>query len=186
MRLGAAFVAICMVLIAGSAGAALYFAFGFNGAEAIIISIAVLTALGLYNSVSTGLGLKTVVSGQLRDLSRGSADLARQVAEMGRRLADLEKRFENALDKTRAATDPIAVEISELGTLVKQIAETVATHEAAFGELARPEPVPETADSAAAEPLAPEPARAAEPAAASKPAPPAAAEPAKRGIDETK
>src|SRR5262245_64972976 len=123
MRLGALFVALCMVLIAGSAGAALYFAFGFHAAEAVIVGIAVLTALGLYNSVSTGIGLRTVVSNQLRDLARGNADLARQVAEMGRRVAELESRCDSALDKTRAATDPLAVEISELGTLVKQLAE---------------------------------------------------------------
>ena len=184
MRLGAAFVALCMVLIAGSAGAALYFAFGFNGAEALIVAIAVLTALGLYNSVSTGLGLQTDVSGQLRDLSRGNADVARQVAEMGRRLADLETRSESALDKTRAATDPLAVEISELGTLVKQIAETVASHEVALCELSQAQPIPETTAHDAVEPPSPEPARLADAAVASEPAPPAAPEePASSRVD---
>src|SRR3954465_1841294 len=150
MRLGALFVAFCMVLIAGSVGAALYFGFGFRAAEALIVSIAVLTALGLYNSVSTGLGIRSMAASQMRDLSRGTADMARQVAEMGRRLADLETRFETAIDRTRAATDPLAVEIGELGTLMKQIAESVAIHEAALNELARPERPARPAPQAAA------------------------------------
>jgi cyclic-di-GMP phosphodiesterase TipF (flagellum assembly factor) len=128
-----------MVLIAGSAGAALYFGFGFRAAEALIIAIAVLTALGLYNSVTTGIGMRSVLHAQLRDLGRGNADMARQVAEIGRRLADLEGRVDTALDRTRAATDPLAVEIGELGTIVKQLAETAAEHEAALNELAKPE-----------------------------------------------
>ncbi len=42
MRLGALFVAVCMTVIAASAGAVVYFAFGFTGADAITVAIAVL------------------------------------------------------------------------------------------------------------------------------------------------
>ena len=103
--------------------------------ESVIVALAVLTALGLYNTVSTRLGVRAVVGSQLDDLSRGNADLARQVAEMGRRLAALEGRMDSVQNRARAATDPLAVEIGELGTLVKQLAETVAAHEARFSEL---------------------------------------------------
>src|SRR5262249_5930009 len=42
MRLGAAFVAICMVLIAGALGAILYLWAGLSGVEASVVAIAVL------------------------------------------------------------------------------------------------------------------------------------------------
>jgi cyclic-di-GMP phosphodiesterase TipF (flagellum assembly factor) len=97
----------------------------------------VLTVLAVYNTVSTRMGMRTVVGSQLTDLSRGSADLARQVAEIGHRLETLESKVENTLDKTRAVTDPLAVELGELGTLVKQIADTVAAHATSLTELKR-------------------------------------------------
>ena len=137
MRLGAIFIAICMVLIAGSAGVVAFLAFAFSMTEAIAIALAVLVVLAVYNAVSARLGLRTAVGSQLTDLSRGGADLARQVAEMGRRLATLESKVENTLDKSRAVTDPLAVELGELGALVKQIADTVATHETSLTALKR-------------------------------------------------
>src|SRR5262249_31481949 len=136
MRLGAMFVAACMVLIASSAGAVVHLALGFKPAEAATVAVAVLTALAIYNAVSTRVGVRTVVGSQLRDLSRGNSDMARQLAELERSLSSLERRVQGTLDKARAATDPLAVEISELGGLVRQLAETVAAHEAKLGELA--------------------------------------------------
>jgi len=49
----------------------------------------------------------------------------RLVAELNRRIGAVESRGE----RIRGAADPVAAEISELGTLVKQLAETVAAHE---------------------------------------------------------
>ena len=133
LRLGAIFIAVCMVLIAASLGAVLYLLFGLSGSESIIVALAVLTALALYNAVTTRLRDRSDVGGQIADLSRGTADLARQVAELGRRTAALEgqgdKLADSAAEKARAATEPLAAEIGELGTLVKQLAETVAVHE---------------------------------------------------------
>jgi cyclic-di-GMP phosphodiesterase TipF (flagellum assembly factor) len=137
MRLGALFVAVCMTVIAASAGAVVYFAYGFTGADAIIVAIAALTALALYNAVSTRMNIRSVVGPQLTELSRGSADLARQLAEMGRRLAAVESRLERSLAKGEATIEPLAVEISELGTLVDQLAETVAIHETQLTEIER-------------------------------------------------
>jgi len=152
MRLAAIFVAICMILIAGSAGAVVYLALGFKPAEAATVAVAVLTALAIYNAVSTRVGVRTVVGSQLRDLSRGNSDMARQLAEVERSLASLERRVQGTLDKARAATDPLAVEISELGGLVRQLAETVAAHEAKLDELAAPKAAP--AQAPVAEPAA--------------------------------
>src|ERR1700722_12831907 len=94
MRLGALFVAVCMTVIAASAGAVAYFAYGVSAADAIVVAIAALTALALYNAVSTRMNVRSVVGPQLPELSRGSADLARQLAELGRRVATVESRIE--------------------------------------------------------------------------------------------
>jgi cyclic-di-GMP phosphodiesterase, flagellum assembly factor TipF len=140
MRLGAIFIAFCMAIIAGSAGAIAYLYLGVSTSEAVTAAVATLLALVLYNTVSSRMGLRSVVGRQLADLSRGGGDLARQVAEMGRRLAALEGKFETALDQTRAVTDPLTVETGELGTLVKQLAETVAGHQTILEALARNSP----------------------------------------------
>jgi cyclic-di-GMP phosphodiesterase TipF (flagellum assembly factor) len=137
MRLGAIFVAICMVIIAVSAGAAIYFYFGVSVSEAATVTVATLTALAIYNAISMRIGVGAAAGHQLADLARGTADLARQVAEIGRRLAAMEARVEAALDRTRAVTDPLTVEIGELGTLVKHLAETVAAHQTALDTLPR-------------------------------------------------
>src|SRR3974390_1388625 len=125
VRLGAIFVAICMVLISGSFGAVLYLWFGLTGAESSLVGLASLTALALYNTVSTRLRDRGDVGSHIADLSRGTADLARQVAELGRRVAAIEGNVDGALDKAHAAAKPLNAEIGELGTLVKQLAETV-------------------------------------------------------------
>jgi cyclic-di-GMP phosphodiesterase TipF (flagellum assembly factor) len=175
MRLGAIFVAVCMTVIAASAGAVVYFAYGFTGADAIIVAIAALTALALYNAVSTRMNVRSVVGPQLTELSRGGADLARQLAEMGRRLAVVESRMERTLAKGEATIEPLAVEISELGTLVDQLAETVSIHETQLTEIERtrierskpapsrperPSFEPAKSEIAKPEPAKPEPAKA--------------------------
>jgi cyclic-di-GMP phosphodiesterase TipF (flagellum assembly factor) len=192
MRLSAIFVAVCMTVIAASAGAVVYFAYGFTGADAIIVAIAALTALSLYNAVSTRMNVRSVVGPQLNELSRGSADLARQLAEVGRRLAAVETRMERTLTKGEAAIEPMAVEISELGALLDQLAGTVAAHETQLRdiELSRIErselealrrkaakPERHSAEPAKSEIAKPEPVRA-EPARAERSDPPPASAPA--------
>ena len=140
VRLGAIFVAVCMVLISSSFGAVLYLWFGMTGAESSLVALAALTALALYNTVSTRLRDRGDFGAHIADLSRGTADLARQVAELGRRVATVEAGANATLDKALAATKPLSAEIGELGTLVKQLAETVAAHEAAFQAVPAPRP----------------------------------------------
>ncbi|MBX9777405.1 MAG: EAL domain-containing protein [Xanthobacteraceae bacterium] len=137
MRLGAIFIVACMVVIAASAGATVYLGFGFTGTEAIIVALSVLTALGLYNTFSTRMGVRSMVGSQLSELSRSNFELARQMNDLGKRLSAVEGRVEGVQHRARAAIDPLAVEISELGTLVRQLAETVATYEARFGDAAK-------------------------------------------------
>ncbi len=184
MRLGAIFVAVCMVIIAGSAGAIVHFYFGVGAAEATGVGIAALTALALYNTVATRIGARAALGRQLADLSGGVAELARQVGDFGRRLAALESRIEAAVDHTRAATDPLTLEIGELGTLLTQLADTVADHQLTLDALARvpvppPAPAPPPAGVLAAEALAQRLAAATPAAAEAVPAeePPSAPEP---------
>jgi cyclic-di-GMP phosphodiesterase TipF (flagellum assembly factor) len=125
-----------MVLIAGSVGAVLYLAFGMSGAESSVVSLAALTGLAVYHAVSTRIRYQSELSGQLGDLSRGTADLARQVGEQGRRLAALEKSSEAAVHKAIAIAQPLQGEINELGALMKQLAQSVATQEGALRALA--------------------------------------------------
>jgi cyclic-di-GMP phosphodiesterase TipF (flagellum assembly factor) len=130
IRIGAIFIAICMVLIAGSIGAVLYLGFKVDARSSAIVALAAITGMALYNSVSNRLRDRGDLGDQIADLSRGTGDLARQVAEMSRRLNAMESKVENFVNSARGANDPMAAEIGELGGLVRQIADTVAGHEA--------------------------------------------------------
>jgi cyclic-di-GMP phosphodiesterase TipF (flagellum assembly factor) len=178
MRLSAIFVAVCMALIAGSAGALAYLMLGFEATTSAAVAAAVFAGIGLYNMrKGRGGGGPGSVDQRLADLSRGVAELARQVGEQGRRLAALEERAETAAQRTRAVTDPIAIEIGELGALVKQLAETAAAQQTAIDELQRrpagpvliPIPAVDQPQAPAVGAAAPEPA---------PPAPPVTIEPA--------
>jgi cyclic-di-GMP phosphodiesterase TipF (flagellum assembly factor) len=116
---GAILLALCMLIIAGLAGAAVYLYLNLGVLEAATVAIAILALLGLYHTVSSRFGLRSAVSRQLADLSRGGADIGRQVAEMGRRLAALDGKFETVLDQTRAVADPLNVQMSELDARVR-------------------------------------------------------------------
>jgi cyclic-di-GMP phosphodiesterase TipF (flagellum assembly factor) len=130
IRIGAIFIAICMVLIAGSLGAVLYLGFKVDALTSAMVALATLTGMALYNSVSNRLRDRGDLGDQIADLSRGTGDLARQVAEISRRLNSVENKVESVANRARGETDPMAAEIGELGNLVRQIAETVAGHEA--------------------------------------------------------
>ncbi len=150
MRLATIFVAVCVFIIAGSAGALGYLYFGLNASQAATLGSVTLAVLALYNFVSARLGLRSMIGTQLADLSRATTDLARQLAEMGRRLAALETKVENALDQTRAVTDPLTLEVGELGILVKRLAETVDSHQGLIDALAQSVARPRAPAAAAA------------------------------------
>src|SRR5262249_60189110 len=110
-RLSAVFVAICMVLIAGSIGAILYLRFGLNGTQSTIVGLIALIGLALLNAVSGRVPAGNDTSGQIADLAHGVADLAHQVAEPGRRASAIEGRAQAGGGKARRgshATAPAA------------------------------------------------------------------------------
>ncbi len=129
IRISTIFIAICMVLIAASLGLMVYSLAGFTISESAIVALAALTFLILYNAVSMRLRDRTDVGGQIADLSRGTADLARQVAEFGRRMATIEARLSTTDANGQDRVQTVAAEISELGSLVKQLASSVAAHD---------------------------------------------------------
>jgi cyclic-di-GMP phosphodiesterase TipF (flagellum assembly factor) len=143
IRISTIFVAICMVLIAASLGMVLYTVAGLRASESAIIALAAFTFLILYNAVSMRLKDRSDVGTQIADLSRGTADLARQVAEYGRRLAALEHRSISAEQVVNSRVDPLAGEINELGTLMKQLAVSVAGHDDVLAALTNAAPLPE-------------------------------------------
>lgn len=129
IRISTIFIAICMVLIAASLGLMVYSLAGFTISESAIVALAALTFLILYNAVSMRLRDRTDVGSQIADLSRGTADLARQVAEFGRRMATIEARLSTTDANGQDRVQTVASEISELGSLVKQLADSVAAHD---------------------------------------------------------
>jgi cyclic-di-GMP phosphodiesterase TipF (flagellum assembly factor) len=129
IRISTIFIAICMVLVAASLGLVLYSLAGINGMESAIVALTALTFLILYNAVSMRLRDRTDVGGQIADLSRGTADLARQVAEFGRRLVAMEGKLVSANSAGAERIQAVVGEINELGTLVKQLAASVASQE---------------------------------------------------------
>jgi cyclic-di-GMP phosphodiesterase TipF (flagellum assembly factor) len=151
VRLGAIFIAVCMVLIAGSIGGVLFLALKLPVVLSALAALAALVLMVLYSTVSNRLRDRRIVGDQIADLSRGTADLARQVAELNRRIGAMENRTERA----RGAADPMIAEMSELGTLVKQLAETVAAHEGEiYRRMASDQGVPVTVTATAATPPA--------------------------------
>jgi cyclic-di-GMP phosphodiesterase, flagellum assembly factor TipF len=131
-RISAIFIAACVVLIAGSIGAVLYLGFNVDASTSAIVALSALTGMALFNSVGNRLRDRSDLGDQIADLSRGTADLARQVAEISRRLNAVETKVASPVSRARGANDPLATEIGELGSLVKQIAQTVASHAAAL------------------------------------------------------
>jgi cyclic-di-GMP phosphodiesterase TipF (flagellum assembly factor) len=104
--------------------------------------------------------------------------LARDAAETARRLTLLESNVESTRDKTHAVTDALAIEIGELGALVRQIADTVAAHEVSLAEIRRLDKTPVARNT---QDLGALPSPASDPAVAAASAP-AATDPTPRDI----
>ncbi|MGD9839350.1 MAG: EAL domain-containing protein [Afipia sp.] len=162
IRISTIFIAICMVLIAASLGLLVHSLAGLTVSESAIVALTALTFLILYNAVSMRLRDRTDVGGQIADLSRGTADLARQVAEFGRRMSALEARVSANDANGQERVQTVAGEISELGSLVKHLASSVAAHDDLLANAASAAPAspagPAVAAAMAAQEASPAPA----------------------------
>jgi cyclic-di-GMP phosphodiesterase TipF (flagellum assembly factor) len=156
MRFTTAFIAICMVVIAASFGAIVFLGFGFSPTESLATTLTVLTLLVTYNAFAGRARDRADANTRIADLARGTTDLARQVGELGRRLIVIEGAVVHAGERAREATEPLAAEMEVLGTLVKQLAESVAAHESALVDAVKaasaqsPSPTPISASPATA------------------------------------
>jgi cyclic-di-GMP phosphodiesterase, flagellum assembly factor TipF len=137
VRISAIFIAVCMVLIAVSLGVVVYLRFGFTGVEAAVVGLGVLTALAVYNAMAARMRDRAEASAQISALSRSSGDLARQLAEFGLRLNAMDRKVEQVLERSLSAAQPLAAELEELSTLVKQLADSVAAHELSLNAAAK-------------------------------------------------
>jgi len=150
VRIGAIFIAICIVLTAACVGAVLYLRFGFSAADSALVALGIVSALAIYNAVAGRKVDRSNVSHQMAHLARGSSDLARQVAELRYQLGDMEERVDSTVNRALSATQPVAAAIEELSRLVKQLAETVALHETALQGAIEHEAPPPRAEMPAA------------------------------------
>jgi len=192
MRLDILFVCVCMLLIAASAGTIAYSALGLGAASAMLTAVAVLAMLGLLSVVSAvrarpaartspdlarinaEIARQDVQRQELLRQDQARQELAQQVGEVERGLATLERRVEGTIERARALTEPLTVELGELGTMVRQLAETLADHEQKLAEIAQVD-----ADRAVIDPWPPVPVAAAPAPAPAEPArPPAPPAPA--------
>jgi cyclic-di-GMP phosphodiesterase TipF (flagellum assembly factor) len=151
-RISAIFIAVCMVLIAGSLGAVLYIGLKVDAGTSALAALAALIGMMLYDTLRGRGHDRGDVDDQIADLARGAADLARQMAETAARVGAMENRIEGAMHRVHAAVDPISTEIGELGSLVRHIADAVASHAAALqqqGLLQAPAAPPPAAELAA-------------------------------------
>lgn len=153
VRISAIFIAVCMVLIAGSIGLVIYLRFGFTAAEAALVGLALLTALAVYDAVAARLRDRAEASNQISTLSRNSGDLARQLAEFGRRVNAMDQKVEQVLERSLQTAQPLAAELEELSTLVKQLADSVAAHDRLLAQAGvQTNAVPAAPDTTAAKP----------------------------------
>ncbi|PZA09976.1 EAL domain-containing protein [Rhodopseudomonas palustris] len=137
IRISTIFIAVCMVLIATSLGMVVYAVAGFSMAQAALVGLTALTLFVLYQAVAMRMRDRAEAGHQIADLSRGTADLARQVGDFGRRLAVVEAKLVSAQSTQHDRVQHVSNEIDELGTLVQQLATSVATHEELLSAAAR-------------------------------------------------
>ena len=132
VRISAFLIAVCIVLIAGALGVAVYARFGFTGAESALAGLGALTALAVYYVVAARKHDRIEISNQLAKLARGSGDLASQFAEFDRRLNEIEAKIDSSVERAAATSQPLADELERLSISVRGLAGSVTAHEAAL------------------------------------------------------
>lgn len=129
VRLSTIFTAVCMVLIAGALGVVLNTLLGLGRNETAAVALAAIGCMLLYTAAAARLRKRGDVSSQLEDISRGTAELSHQVADIGRRLTAVEAKLSSAHSVGQDRMQSVIGEIGELGTLLQQLAGSVAHHE---------------------------------------------------------
>ncbi|MGE0338965.1 MAG: EAL domain-containing protein [Xanthobacteraceae bacterium] len=128
------FVALCMTLIAASAGAVLYYAAGVTPVEAAFSALALLFGLLTVETVSARARDRREANERLETLSRAAADIATQVTDLHLRLEKIEYAPAPEAAEVKLHTEPLAQEISDLAGLVEDLAKTVNEHESLLAQ----------------------------------------------------
>ena len=69
-RISAIFIAVCMVLIAGSLGAVLFLGLKVDGRTSAIVALAALTGMALYNTITSRLRDRSDLGDQIGEFDR--------------------------------------------------------------------------------------------------------------------
>jgi cyclic-di-GMP phosphodiesterase, flagellum assembly factor TipF len=126
LRVSELLFAVVLVLIAGAIGAGAAMLLGLPRTEAAVVALAALTLLVLYNLAVARARDRREAARQIVDLSRGIADLARQIGHLEQRLATVASSSEAAIQRLSAVHQPLAAQVTELGTLVRGYAGSAA------------------------------------------------------------
>ncbi|PLW75099.1 EAL domain-containing protein [Cohaesibacter celericrescens] len=122
-RLGAIFIAICMVAISVSAGAVLYFKFKLSIPEAAPISFGVLLTLLLIHYQISRVRDRMVIDEQMDDLTRLKLGLTKELQDV----RELTQRLDGTVsERIEREIEPVLAELDIIGSLVKQLAESCA------------------------------------------------------------
>ncbi len=122
-RLGAVFIAVCMVAISTSVGALLHYNFDLSIPEAAPISFGILLTLLLIHYQISRVRDRVMIDEQMDDLTRLKLGLTKElqdVREIAKQLDD------DVATRMRQEVEPILAELDVIGTLVKQLAESCA------------------------------------------------------------
>ena len=122
-RLGAVFIAICMVAISMSVGAILHFKFGLSITEASPFSFGILLTLLLVHYQISRVRDRMMLDEQMDDLTRLKLALTKEVQDVREMARELDSTVSSRLEKE---VEPILAELDVIGTLVKQLAESCA------------------------------------------------------------
>ncbi len=122
-RLGAVFIAICMVAISASVGAMLHFKFGLSITEASPFSFGVLLTLLLVHYQISRVRDRLMLDEQMDDMTRLKLSLTKEVQDVRDMARELNASVAERLEKEM---EPFLAELDVIGTLVKQLAESCA------------------------------------------------------------
>lgn len=125
------FIAICIPIVAASAGAIAYYQFEASGRMAVAFAFATLVILVLVRLDGLRRLARRETEQRLDDLSRQMNDFGGDLEALDRRLAALE---DGGSRRHREETEALVAEVEVIGTLTRQLIETVADLEVQFAD----------------------------------------------------
>ena len=122
-RLGAIFIAICMVAISTSVGVMLHLRFNLSIPEAAPFSFGIFLTLLLVHYQISRIRDRMMIEEQMDDLTRLKLTLTKEVQDV----RELAQRLEGDIEeRMKQDVEPILAELDIIGSLVKQLAESCA------------------------------------------------------------